>query len=132
VTGRAAAVASCTLVAVSLAVGQALALTDVVLAKKSAAGVHASAVPSAQTTRPYNKLVVFVTAQPNQRVTGSWTISCHFAGSGSSRDAEDFKGRTPLGVAVRTGSLGPGSTCFVVGAAKLARRGRITVSLVAH
>jgi len=124
-------VGGCCLVVLGSVVGRATALPDVVLAKKSSTGPHAQAVPSAETGR-YLKVYVFVTARPNQRVSGSWTRSCHFAGSGSSRDAETFKGRTPLGVRVRMHELYSGETCLVVGAATLARRGRITVSLVAH
>jgi hypothetical protein len=128
--GRSAAVVgACFLVALCSVVGRATALPDVVLARKSATGLHAQAVPSAYAGH-YKKIVVFVTARPNQRVTGSWTVSCH-SGTSSSRDAEDLKGRTPLGVAVRP-SWSANEACLVVGAAKLARRGRITVALVAH
>jgi len=110
--------------------GRAVAVSDVVLAQKSATGVHAQAVPSGYGGH-YSKIVVFVTAHPNQRVTGSWTVSCRGPGTASSRDADVFKGRTPLGVALRHAWYPEGS-CLVVGTAKLAKKGRITVALVAH
>jgi hypothetical protein len=73
--------------------------------------------------------VVRVTATPSQRVSGSWTVSCRQA-TASSRDADDFSGRTPFDVPVRPfGS--PGDTCTVVGTAKRARSGRVKVELLA-
>jgi hypothetical protein len=85
-----AAVGACCLVVLGSLVGRATALPDVVIAQKSATGIHAQAVPSAYARR-YEKIVVFVTARPNQRVTGSWTVSCRDAAAGSSRDAEDIR-----------------------------------------
>src|SRR5438876_852956 len=86
-------------------------------------GEAAQAVPSADAGR-YRRISVRVNAVPNQRVMGSWTVVCHVGGTGTSRGAEDFKGRTPLTVAVRPGALDYGWVCTVVGAATLAGQGR--------
>jgi hypothetical protein len=98
-----------------------------VLDQRSARGVRASALVSALTGP--GSAVVRVTATPRQRVTGSWAVFCR-QGTSSSRDADDFSGRTPLEVAVRPFG-GPGDTCTVVGTAKLARLGRVRVELLA-
>jgi len=74
-------------------------------------------------------MVVRITAAPEQRVSGSWALTCRQSTS-SSRDADDFAGRAPLTVAIRPfGS--PGDTCTVVGTARLARSGRVKVELLA-
>jgi hypothetical protein len=98
-----------------------------VLDQGSARGLHASAQASALTGP--GSAVVRVTATPAQRVTGSWTVSCR-QGTSSSRDADDFAGRTPLDVPVRAFG-GPGDTCTVVGTVTLARSGRVKVALLA-
>ncbi|HEX6699336.1 MAG TPA: hypothetical protein VF101_01245 [Gaiellaceae bacterium] len=97
------------------------------LDQRSARGVHASALVSTLTGP--GSAVVRVTATPSQRVTGSWAVTCR-QGTSSSRDADDFSGRTPLEVAVRAFG-GPGDSCTVVGTAKLARSGRVEVQLFA-
>ena len=100
----------------------------VVIAQRSARGLHASAVASATAAQP-GSMVVRITAVPEQRVSGSWALTCRQSTS-SSRDADDFAGRAPLTVAIRPfGS--PGDTCTVVGTARLARSGRVKVELLA-
>jgi hypothetical protein len=74
-------------------------------------------------------MVVRVTAAPEQRVAGSWALTCRQSTS-SSRDADDFAGRAPLTVAIRPFGAS-GDTCTVVGSARLARSGRVKVELLA-
>ena len=131
VAKRMVVLGACAVVVICATASQAARVGDIVIGRKSASGRHAQAVPSADAGR-YRRISVRVNAVPNQRVTGSWTVVCHVGGTGTSRGAEDFKGRTPLTVAVRPGALDYGWVCTVVGAATLAGRGRITVELVAH
>jgi hypothetical protein len=104
---------------------------DVVLVRKSATGRHAQVVPSAVAPRNA-KISVRVGAVPNQRVSGYWTVACQYGANGSSRDAGDVRGRTPLTVPVRVAPYWPIGSCTVVGTVRLSGRGRITVELIAH
>ena len=104
---------------------------EIVLVRKSASGRHAQVVPSAIAPR-YRKIFVRVTAVPNQRVSGYWTVACQYGASGSSRDAGDVRGRTPLSVRARVAPYWPIGSCKVIGTVQLSGRGRITVELVAN
>jgi len=126
ICGRVAALGGCCAFALC-ACGGGSHTKEIVIAQGSARGPHASAVVSATAAGP-GTMVVRVTAAPEQRVSGSWALTCRQSTS-SSRDADDFAGRAPLAVAVRPfGS--PGDTCTVVGTAKLARSGRVKVELL--
>src|ERR1051326_3885073 len=104
---------------------------EIVLVRKSATGRHAQGVPSA-TPRRYRRIFFRVPAVPNQRVSGYWTVACQYGASGSSRDAGDVRGRTPLSVRARVAPYWPIGSCTGVGTGHLSGRGRITVELVAR
>jgi hypothetical protein len=99
------------------------------VARKSAAGTHASATASYDFSA-LEDLSVHIEATPAQRVKGGWVVSCR--GEGTSRDSADFAGRTPLDVAVPVAvpfTTQPQSTCEFVAIATLARSGRVRVEL---
>jgi hypothetical protein len=75
----------------------------------------------------YKSFSIGVTASPNQRVTGGWVVSCKVS-TASSREADNFSGRTPLQVAVSASTGAEG--CTVVGVATLAGSGRVTVKVL--
>jgi hypothetical protein len=97
-----------------------------VVARQTATGPHASATASVDAGHN-TSFSVQVTATPNQHVSGGWVVSCH-VGTMSSRDAQDFRGRTPLTTPAR--SLTGEEGCLVVATASLARSGRLTVKLL--
>ena len=102
----------------------------VVLGQKSAAGRHAEAM--AFVKDDYVDHAVRISATPDQRVSGSWTLSCTGGGVGIGtigRDADDFRGKTPLVVATRTAPVTL-PTCTFVGVARLSRSGHVRVVLL--
>ena len=108
---------------------------EVVIGRDTVKGHHASATASAD-AGPKRTFPTRVTAMPNQRVTGGWVFSCHDGGL-VSRDAEDFRGRTPLVVRIHPdqaegpgGLLGSGGSCEVIATASLAHSGRVTVAVL--
>jgi hypothetical protein len=107
--------------------------TDVVVGHKSAAGKHAQAIAFGDTFR-VTKFAVRVTAKPNQRVTGYWSYHCNLGVTIGDRDADDFARKTPFTQQMRQPRMGgaSGYTCQLVGGAKLSRRGRVTVQLLAR
>lgn len=74
------------------------------------------------------RLWVKVTARPNQRVEGSWSLFC--TGSGESRSG-DFAGITPIKKRVRLNSADP-DTCSFSSWARLSDSGGIKVVLLAR
>jgi hypothetical protein len=92
--------------------------TGDLLGQNTASGKHASATASAD-VGSHVDFTVDVNAVPNQRITGGWVISCR-VGTASSRDADNFGGRTPLVVHTRPHG-GSSEGCTVVA---LARRWR--------
>ena len=101
-----------------------------VLGHKTAAGPHAEATAFVQDS--YVDHAVRVTATPNQRVSGSWTLSCSGGGAYGGtlgRDADDFSGRTPFVVATRPAPVAI-PTCTFVGVGRLSRSGRVKVVLL--
>ena len=76
-----------------------------------------------------------VTANPNQRVTGGWVITCRNSNT-ESRDPGDFARRTPFTVGMDTTNAdaqrveGGSRTCTVVTTASLTRPGQVTVKLL--
>ena len=107
---------------------------EVVIGRDTASGKHATASASADGGLR-SRFSTRVTARPNQRVTGGWIISCRNGGL-ASRDAEDFRGRTPISVRMGTeqaeGShlLAGGGKCDVIATASLTRAGRVTVEVL--
>jgi hypothetical protein len=103
----------------------------VVIDRDSAAGKHAAAEASGKSGR-FSTISVSVRATPNQPVTGSWSVGCRSgSGTASSRDADNFRGRTPLTVAVGYAHFRDvAMECLVVGDAALSRSGRVTVELL--
>jgi hypothetical protein len=132
-SARLATLAGAIVVAVVLA-GAAVAyhVDDTIIGRKSASGRRPAATAVATTTVHVRKLVVRVSAKPNQRTSGIWSISCGVQYNAFTRDADRFRGRTPLTVPVRTPTNFPLATapCKVAGTASLAGRGRVTVELV--
>jgi hypothetical protein len=126
-----AALVACGVAAIS-GVGLAYHVDDTIIGKKSASGRRPAATAVATTTVHVRKLVVRVSAKPNQRTSGIWSISCGVQYNAFTRDADRFRGRTPLTVPVRTPTNFPLATapCKVAGTASLAGRGRVTVELV--
>jgi|KBSSwiStaDraftv2_1062776.scaffolds.fasta_scaffold1033945_1 hypothetical protein len=121
--------------ALAVALGAAAARAqpvDTVVGHKSAAGKHAQAIAFGKTVR-VSKFAVHVTAKPNQRVTGYWGYHCTLGVTIGDRDADDFARKTPFTVPMRTPRMGNTSySCDLVGGAKLTRRGRVTVELIAR
>ena len=105
---------------------------DTIIGRKSASGRRPAATAIATTTVRVRKLAVRVSAKPNQRTSGSWAVFCGADYTAYTRDADTFRGRTPLTVPVRTPTNFPLATapCKVAGTASLAGRGRVTVELV--
>jgi hypothetical protein len=99
---------------------------SIVVARESASGKQASATASAD-AKLYKRFAVAVTASPNQRVSGGWVVSCKVSTT-SSREADNFSGRTPLSIPVRAFA---DKNCAVVALATLARSGRVTVKMLA-
>lgn len=126
-----AALVACGVAAIS-GVGLGYHVDDTIIGKKSASGRRPAATAVATTTVHVRKLVVRVSAKPNQRTSGIWSISCGVQYNAFTRDADRFRGRTPLTVPVRTPTNFPLATapCKVAGTASLAGRGRVTVELV--
>jgi hypothetical protein len=126
-----AALVACGVAAIS-GVGLAYHVDDTIIGKKSASGRRPAATAVATTTVHVRKLVVRVSAKPNQRTSGIWSISCGVQYNAFTRDADRFRGRTPLTVPVRTPTNFPLATapCKVAGTASLEGRGRVTVELV--
>src|ERR1051326_1530095 len=91
---------------------------EIVLVRKSASGRHAQVVPSAIAPR-YRKVFVRVPVVPIQRVGGYWPVACQYGASGSSRDAGDVRGRTPLSVRARVAPYWPIGSCTGVGTGHL-------------
>ena len=106
---------------------------DVVVGHKTASGRHAQAIAFANTFR-VTKFAVRVTATPNQRVTGFWGFHCNVGVSMGNRDADDFARKTPFTQPMRKPVMGAATayTCQLVGSAKLSRRGRVTIQLIAR
>ncbi len=105
---------------------------DTVVGHKSAAGKHALAIAFGKTFR-VSKFAVHVTAKPNQRVTGYWSYHCSLGVTIGDREADDFARKTPFTIPMRTPRMGNTSySCDLVGGAKLAQRGRVTVELIAR
>jgi hypothetical protein len=101
---------------------------QLVLGHDTARGKGASATVSidAQNRAEFSARV---TAEPDQRVSGGWVISCVAYFHATQRDAENFGGRTPLTVRLRPIPKGSGQ-CTVIATATLARSGRVTVELL--
>jgi hypothetical protein len=100
---------------------------EVVLARNTTSGKGATATASVE-AQGRADFSARITATPNQRVSGGWVVSCvdfHV----TSRDAENFSGRTPLTIRLRPIPKGSGD-CTVVVTAALARSGRVTVRLL--
>ena len=106
---------------------------DVVVAHKSASGKHALAIALGKTVR-VTRFAVRVTARPNQRVTEYWSYHCRIGVTIGDRDADDFARKTPFTVSMRQPRMGNTNlyACDLVGGAKLSRRGRVTVELLAR
>jgi hypothetical protein len=121
----------CCVVAVCGCGGKGAPPKAVVIARDSAAGKKAAAEASGNPGR-FGTVSVRVRASPNQRVSGSWSVGCRSgSGTASSRDADNFSGRTPLTVQVGYTSFQDLSMeCLVVGDATLSRSGRVTVELL--
>jgi hypothetical protein len=128
VVRRGAAVSSAVVVLVCSCGGNGKAREpEVVLARNTTSGKGATATASldAQGRADFSARV---TATPSQRVSGGWVVSCvdfHI----TTRDAENFSGRTPLTLRLRPIPKGSGE-CTVVVTATLARSGRVTVKLL--
>jgi hypothetical protein len=124
--GRPAALVSASVVVLSGCGAAKKAERPKVVARETASGRHASATASADALL-YKHFSVAVTASPNQRVNGGWVVSCKVS-TASSREADNFSGRTPLAITV------PAFTdqrCTVIGVATLAKTGRVTVKVLA-
>jgi hypothetical protein len=91
-----------------------------------ARGSRASVVVQGKAGRGQT-LAIRVRSTPRQRVSGSWATTC--TGAIVERDADDFGGRTPLETAVPRSDS---AACAVTATARLARSGRLTVTLVLH
>jgi hypothetical protein len=129
--GRRTALGACCVVVLCGCGGKAAPPKAVVIDRGSAAGKKAAAEASGKAGR-FETVSVRVRASPNQRVTGSWTVGCR-SGSGttSSRDADNFSGRTPLTIPLRELSFQDLTLeCLVVGDATLSGSGRVTVELL--
>jgi hypothetical protein len=98
-----------------------------VVARKAAAGRHASATASYKFS-VLNDLAVHVEATPGQRVKGGWVVSCGAGYFVTSRDSADFARRTPFDIPVNA-TPQPHQQCELVAVATLARSGRVTVVL---
>jgi hypothetical protein len=88
-------------------------------------GVAASASVGAQGRTQFSARV---TATPNQRVSGGWVTACaefHH----TTREADNFSGRTPLTVRIRPIAPSTGK-CTVIVTATIARSGRVKVELL--
>jgi hypothetical protein len=129
VCGRVVALCACCVVVPCGCGGTAAHPKEIVIDRDSKLGKHASAEASGESGR-VDKLWVRVRASPNQRVTGSWTVACR-SGTATSRDADNFGGRTPLTIPLPDISF-PDGVCTFVGDASLAGSGRVTVELLAR
>jgi hypothetical protein len=129
VGGRAAWLSACCVLVLCGCGGRPAPPKDVVIDRTSATGKHAAAEASGKAGR-FSTISVRVRATPNQRVTGSWTIACR-SGTASSRDADDFSGRTPLTVPMSAVSF-TNADCTLVADGSLTGSGRLTVELLGH
>jgi len=103
-----------------------------VIARASKTGRHAEALATGHVfPGHYRKLAVVVAAKPNQRVTGTWSVTCLEPPGLSSRDGDIFKARTPATIFLRPlPSQARNANCTVVVTAKLTKAGRISVQLI--
>ena len=100
-----------------------------VIGRDSARGKHAR-VEATGSVAVAKGLSVQVSAQPRQRVTGTWTISCTAGSRGSARDGDDFGGRVPLAVPMRDVDFTLAKRCTVIADATLAQSGRLDVEIL--
>ncbi len=126
---RAALGAACIVALCGCGSGGTKSVHEIPIGRKSATGKHASATALGK-AGTFGNLSVWVTAAPNQRVTGNWTIACR-QGTTTWRNADDFRGPTPLRVLMRPTAT-PAADCTVQGTAALANAGRVTVKLLAR
>ncbi len=122
----------------ALVLGTAVALADpfnvVLVGKGSAAGrkAHAVVVVPRIGSHRYRKLTMEVTSAPRQRVTASYVGSCVRGGIGGLRASDQKSGRTPLSMTLALDTVDYSDYCSVTADATLAKKGRVTVQLVAR
>jgi hypothetical protein len=119
------------------AVGQASTAKDSTLATRSASGHRANAVAIGKAPPGrFEHVSLRVTAHPNQKIDGGWTLVCR-AGGSFGRDSQNVMRSTPFTVPIRTREMrswdGPdfhGVVCTIVGEAKLRRSGYVHVQIL--
>jgi hypothetical protein len=99
----------------------------VVLAKASASGKKAHVVAVVPDIGTPRRLTVEVVAKPRQKVDAGWVMLCGDVGL-MGRNGRGMQGRTPLSIPV---DLQPGP-CRLTALATLAKKGRVTVTVVAR
>jgi hypothetical protein len=80
----------------------------------------------------YTKLTLEVTSSPRQRVTASYVGSCVRGGIGGLRAGDRKTARTPLSMTLTLDTVDYSDYCNVTADARLAKKGRVTVQLVAR
>src|SRR3954471_21641223 len=120
------------------ALGAGVALADpfnvVLVGTGSAAGrkAHAVVVAPKIDSHRYRKLTMEVNATPRQRVTAGYVGSCVRGGIGGLRASDQQTGRTPLSITLSLDTVDYSDYCSVTADATLAKKGRLTVQLVAR
>jgi len=121
-----------------LALGVSAALADpgalVKLGQRTASGRKAHAVvvvPNIPAHR-YEKVTLEVDAKPRQKVRADYIGSCARDGIGGSRPSGQKTGRTPLSITLDLDPYYYADYCNVTVEATLAKKGRVTVQLIAR
>jgi hypothetical protein len=118
-----------TLVIVAVVAPLALAASSKVIARETASGDYAIAIAAGSATRPH-VVEVKITASPNQRVSGAYTIVCS-KGFGAGSKSGQFAGRTPMVRKMRFPMRNP-DDCTASASGQLDGSGRIVVTLIAR
>jgi hypothetical protein len=120
--------AAIALVAVGVLASAATATAERRIASKTASGKRANAVATGSADNP-KALYASVTAKPRQKFTANWTVICTRGSDAGSKNGK-FAAKAPYRKRLRLSVSRP-ENCTVIVNARLAKSGRVTVTLLA-